>query len=151
MKKKNLLLILVLLSPLCCLAETTSSNKPTDTETWIAFLPVIIFIVILIISSFKLKAGTNSPGFLTEKDNLAKKDNNDPNPPQSTSRVVAFLTGLTALTIGTCLTTFFIYEYFIDPNKPADMSNLTTVIWGLGTGVLPYGFNKTASALKTNS
>jgi len=31
------------------------------------------------------------------------------------------------------------------------MSNLTTVIWGLGIGVLPYGFNKTASALKTNS
>src|ERR1700760_3004801 len=136
MKKKNLLLILILLSPLCCLADT-ASNKPTDTEVWIAFLPVIFFTIILIIAAFKLKAGdSKSPGFLTEKESAAATtDKDDSAPPQSTSRVVAFLTGLVALTTGICLTTFFIYEYFVNPNKPADLSNLSSVIWGLGIGV----------------
>jgi hypothetical protein len=72
------------------------------------------------------------------------------NPPQgqSVSRFIAFVTGLVALAIGVSLCTFFMYCYFVNPNKTVDLSNLTNVIWGLGIGVIPYGFNKTSSALK---
>ncbi len=152
MKTKNLLLTIALLTPFCCLADTAKNDQPNIPETWIAFLPVIFFALILIVTTVKLKSTVKSSGLLAEKDKnaapVAGSSTGTPTPPQSTSRAIAFLTGLVALTIGVCLSTFYMYCYFKDPAKPADLSNLTTVIYGLGIGVLPYGFNKASSALK---
>jgi hypothetical protein len=156
MKTKKLILTCVLLSPICCLAEATKTSNittahPTDFETVIALLPAIIFFLSLLVIVFKLKKGG-----VALSDLLAEKDLTpaippavpSPNPPQSVSRLIVFLTGLAALIIGVCLTTFFIYCYFKDSSKTVDLSNLTTVIWGLGIGVIPYGANKVSSALK---
>jgi hypothetical protein len=186
MKTKKLLCTMALLSPLCCLAETTSDTKPTNPETWIAFLPVIFYALILIVTTFKLRSSkTSLADLITEKDpsavaagggagnGVAPADNaaaggagnaggaaggnnaaggaTGGNPPQSVSRLIAFLTGLVALTIGICICTFYMYSYFSDPSAKIDFSNFTNVIWGLGIGVLPYGFNKASSALKQNS
>lgn len=156
MKKKHVLIIAALISPLGLLAQAKPpvTVHPDNTETWIAFLPVIFFLLVLIATAFKLRKGPRqSSGLLAEKDKQAApvKDASSDNstPPQSVSRLIAFLTGLVALIVGVCLTTFFMYRYFTDATKLPDLSNLTTVIYGLGIGVLPYGFNKAASAVKS--
>lgn len=63
----------------------------------------------------------------------------------SASRLIAFLTGITTLTLVTCLTSYWIYKGFTS-NDPVDFSKLTTLFVALGVGVIPYGFNKAASA-----
>jgi hypothetical protein len=157
MKTKNLFFTAALLGPLCCFAETKSDSQPTGVEPWIAFLPVIFYGFILLVLIFKLKKGNiGLSDLIAEKDPSAKavvvnNTNTAANPPQSVSRFIAFLTGLVALTIAVCLTTFFIYNYFNTSGKTVDLSNLTTVIWGLGIGVIPYGANKVSSALKSNN
>ncbi|MGZ3836466.1 MAG: hypothetical protein ACXVB0_23325, partial [Mucilaginibacter sp.] len=68
MKKKNLLMALVLLSPISCLADTAESH-PTLPETAIAFLPVIFFLIILMATIIKLRNDkTKLSDLLAEKD-----------------------------------------------------------------------------------
>jgi hypothetical protein len=150
MKTKKLFLVGALLTPICCFADNSSDKHPSGAEPWIAFLPVIFFAFFLIVITFKLRKGSvGLSDLLAEKAPTAVPPAaGTTNPPQSVSRFIAFLTGLVALTIGVCLTTFFIYNYFGTSGKTADLSNLTTVIWGLGIGVIPYGANKVSSALK---
>ncbi|SHN07404.1 hypothetical protein [Mucilaginibacter sp. OK098] len=155
MKKECLLIIAAFVSPFSLLAAPApTAAHPDNTETWISFLPVIFFLLILIVTAIKLrKVDDQSSGLLAEKDKqavqVAGANTDNPSPPQSTSRLIALLTGLVALVIGVCLTTFFMYRYFTDSAKPVDLSNLTTVIYGLGIGVLPYGFNKASAAIKS--
>src|ERR1700735_5346188 len=144
MKTKKLLCTMALLSPLCCLAETTSNTGPSNPETWISFLPVIFYALILIVTTIKLRnSKTTLADLITEKDpsaaggvagngpagpsnaaasgggsdtavaggNNAGGGSAGPNPPQSVSRLIAFLTGLVALTIGICICTFYMYSY----------------------------------------
>jgi len=166
MKKKNLLITAAVFSPFCCLAQTTPASHPTDAEAWIAFLPPIFFLLILMVTTVKLRNDkTKLSDLLAEKDPtpavttgtptvaLANGDNAPAVQPcsQSVSRFIAFLTGLVALSIGVCICTFYMYSYFTNQGKTVDLSNLTNVIWGLGIGVLPYGFNKASSAIKSNA
>ena len=154
MKTKNLLLTVALFTPLCCLADTT---EPTSAETWISILPVIFFTLILIVTILKLrKDGVKLADLLEEKDPSAvpavmpvpaPAAGATPAPAYSVSRFIAFLTGLVALVIGICITTFYMCTYFTNPAAKIDFSNFTNVIWGLGIGVLPYGFNKASAAL----
>ncbi|HTK21531.1 MAG TPA: hypothetical protein VL442_18560 [Mucilaginibacter sp.] len=150
MKRVNLLILAAIVCPFTCLAETTHTEDH-PIESWISFLPVIFFFLIIAITTFKLRNDKiKLSDLLAEKDASVPPVQNDTNnnTTQSVSRFIAFLTGLVALTIGVCLTTFFLYEYFNNPKEPPNLTNLTTVIWGLGIGVLPYGFNKASSALK---
>lgn len=174
MKKKNVLSSAVLLAPFWVFAEGPVGAKGpagqlsipplhvlTTTETWITFLPGIFFLIILLLTTIKLRnSRVKISDILAEKDkngaavaNLTATDPPaDPQQPsvppvQSASRYVVFLTGLVALTIGICLTMFFIYTYF-SKDKLVDLSYLNTVIWGLGIGVIPYGANKVSVALK---
>lgn len=169
MKTRNLLLTAVLLSPICGLAAVAQASKPcpscptcpkgpSDPETWLSFLPVIFFLLILIITTIKLRNDkTKLSDLLAEKDTPVT-GGGDANAPaatqtssQSVSRFIAFLTGLVALTIGICITSFYMYSYFSNPAAKIDFSNFTNVIWGLGIGVLPYGFNKASAAVKSNT
>lgn len=169
MKKKSLLITAVLVSPLLCMADATQAAKtttcptcpkgPSDLETWISFLPVIFYVLIIALTVIKLrKDGTKLSDLMSEKDptvtpvgvaTVGGGAAGTPTTSQSVSRFIAFITGLVALAIGICITTFYMYCYFKE-SKSVDLSNLTTVIWGLGIGVLPYGFNKASTALKTN-
>lgn len=87
---------------------------------------------------------------LAEKDKEAAKVTTTAGepPPASVSRFIVFLSGLTALILSVCLSTFYMYQYFADPATPVNLSNLSTVIYGLGIGIIPYGFNKVASSIK---
>lgn len=66
---------------------------------------------------------------------------------QSTSRLVAFISGITSVALAACITSFHFYRSFSGDANPS-IGNLATVLYGLGLGVLPYGFNKIANALK---
>jgi hypothetical protein len=149
MKIKKTLIVLALLSPSACFADSGQERSGTI-ETIISFLPVFFFLLILIITLIKLKnAKAKLSDLLAEKDIPAiAGGDTTPNPPQSTSRFIAFLTGLVALSLGVCLSTFYVYVYFTQ-GKAAEVTNLTTVIWGLGIGLLPYGFNKASAAVKS--
>lgn len=69
------------------------------------------------------------------------------NPEQSTSRLIVFICGITSIALACCICTFYFYKSFTGTEK-VDLGNLTNVLYGLGLGVLPYGFNKIAAALK---
>ena len=146
MKWKNLLLAVAFFSPLSCLAET--QDHPTNPETWIALLPVIFFVLIIALTVIKLRRdGTKLSDLLSEKDTPVTAADTA-GTTASVSRFIAFITGLVALAICVCITTFYMYCYFGNPGKTIDLSNLTNIIFGLGIGVLPYGFNKASAALK---
>lgn len=162
---------------------------------FITFLPVLLFLLILIVVLFKLKKdNVKLSDFLIDKDikvalkkeettiatananatiaaanaiksnvaafiaaNVAPQEIPLPATPannlgsdkqeQSTSRLLAFVSGLTTVGLATCITSFYFYRSFLgDANT--NLGNLSTVIYGLGLGVIPYGFNKIANALK---
>ncbi|MDB5017443.1 MAG: hypothetical protein JWQ84_2275 [Mucilaginibacter sp.] len=165
MKRKILLIIVFSISTSYLFADTSGDKDISTAQTWISFLPVIFFLLILMITTFKLKNDhIKLSDLLTEKDPVIPAAVGAPavapvpgvpvatSPSsQSVSRFIAFLTGLVALSIGICITTFYMYSYFSNPTAKIDFSNLTNVIWGLGIGVLPYGFNKASAALKPTS
>jgi len=168
MKTKIMIIITALATPFGCLAAADNSkvvlNDPNNWQIIISLLPVAFFVLILLITMIKLKNDkVKLSDLLTEKDPILPAAvapvAGAPAPvvapavaapamQQSASRFIAFLTGLVALTIGVCVCTFYIYSYFSNPGTPAVLTNLTNVIWGLGIGVLPYGFNKISSATK---
>lgn len=69
------------------------------------------------------------------------------NPEQSTSRLIVFICGITSIALACCITSYYFYKSFTGGGD-VNISNLSNVLYGLGLGVLPYGFNKIAAALK---
>lgn len=156
MKNKYLLLISLTALPFAGMAQAVKPPEapgPNSAQLWISFLPVIFFAIILVATILKLrKDKTRLSDLLAEKDVVIPPPSsppsaNGPNPPQSVSRFIAFLSGVTTVAIAACATTFYMYETFTNQN--VDLSKLTTVLFGLGIGVLPYGFNKASSAVKS--
>lgn len=151
------------------LKESAALSKPPGTgQQVISYLPVAMFLLILLGTLLKLKKDkVKLSDFLVDKDALvtlkqetakvaAATGNGDaakaaieanPEKEQSCSRLVAFISGITTLALGACVTTFYFYCYFSGNANPS-LSNLSTVLYGLGLGVIPYGFNKIANALK---
>jgi len=68
-------------------------------------------------------------------------------PNRSTSRLIAFLSGLTAILIAISSTSYFFYMYFRTGKEP-DISKLYDILLALGIGVTPYVFNKLSDAVK---
>jgi len=66
---------------------------------------------------------------------------------QSTSRLIAFISGLTSVALAVCIATFYFYKSFLGEAN-VSIGNLANILYGLGLGVIPYGFNKISSALK---
>ncbi|WP_343632569.1 hypothetical protein [Fluviicola sp.] len=69
------------------------------------------------------------------------------NPEQSTSRLIVFICGITSIALACCITSYYFYKSFTGGGD-VSISNLSNVLYGLGLGVIPYGFNKIAAALK---
>lgn len=62
---------------------------------------------------------------------------------RSASRLVLFLSGITAIIISVCITTYYLY-YYLCCGKAPDMDGLINVLLTLGIGVIPYAINKVA-------
>jgi hypothetical protein len=174
-RKYSLLAVLLFASPIICLAGSETSPVPvvpSCPQEWISFMPVIFFTVILVFTIFKLRKDK-----VALSDLLAEKDVPPPaaampvvaapavaapgvtpapavapaaaatNPPQSVSRFIAFISGLTTISLAVCITTFYMYEYFSNVTN-IDLAKLSDVLLALGLGVIPYGVNKVSSAIK---
>lgn len=63
---------------------------------------------------------------------------------RSASRLILFLSGITALALGACITSFYFYMhiYCIACTMDMDLSDFTNVLLALGIGVVPYAFNQ---------
>lgn len=59
-------------------------------------------------------------------------------PPKSTSRLIAFLSGIAAIIISICLTTFYIYYYLTIGTVPSEFKDLWWGVIVLGIGIIPY-------------
>lgn len=69
---------------------------------------------------------------------------------RSSSRLIAFMSGLSAIVIAISLMTFYYYDILAnvgDPNS-SYLDSAWKVIAGLGIGVIPYGFNMLKEAQK---
>jgi hypothetical protein len=66
--------------------------------------------------------------------------------PQSTSRLIAFLSGMTAIVVSICAVTFFFYVYLRTGQEPK-FDNLWNVLLALGVGVIPYAFSRISDAI----
>lgn len=64
----------------------------------------------------------------------------------STSRYIAFFSGMLTVILSVCMTSFFIYQY-LHTGCPPDLSALSTVLIALGIGVTPYMVNKISTAV----
>lgn len=83
----------------------------------------------------------------SEIDTLITKASELPTTPRaSSSRFIALVTSLLTLIIAVCLCSFFIY-FYIATGTPPDISKFSSVLLALGIGVLPYAFNKVATAI----
>lgn len=67
--------------------------------------------------------------------------------PKSSSRLIAFITGLTTLGIASSLCCFWLYTYIKCGFAPK-LDDITNVLLTLGLGVVPYAFNKISSTFK---
>lgn len=73
-----------------------------------------------------------------------------PDQEQSVSRLIAYITAVTSMALAACILSFYFHQ-LLSGKEVANLSPITNVLFGLGLGVLPYGFNKVASVLKPNS
>lgn len=86
--------------------------------------------------------------FAADDNNPATPSTSGPKPEeQSTSRLIAFISGVTSVALAVCIASFYFYRSFMGDTN-ISIGNLANVLYGLGLGVVPYGFNKIASALK---
>ena len=148
-------------------------------EQFLAYLPVILFVLVLIIIFWKLNKESYKIGdalkenttieisednpALAEKPKPATTGANDVSPqptdtttattpfvpktiqPKSSSRLIAFISGLVSVGIATSLCSFWMYTYF-NGDKNVDLSHLTNVLLSLGIGVIPYAVNKISTS-----
>jgi hypothetical protein len=69
---------------------------------------------------------------------------------RSSSRLIAFMSGLTAIVISITLMTFYFYDVLagVNTSQTTYLDSVWKIIAGLGIGVLPYGFNMIKEAQK---
>jgi hypothetical protein len=69
--------------------------------------------------------------------------------PKSSSRLLAFISGIITVGLASCLCSFWIYRYF-QCDQSVELSELSNVLLALGLGVVPYAVNKVSGALSEN-
>lgn len=122
----------------------------------IVLLPVFIFIITMLVIKNRLKDQKVFLGdLLAEPDDKSQplaptaKEGETvvPTPTsvkRSASRLILFLSGITSLILGVCITTYYFYMtiYCIDCSSNLDLTDFTNVILALGIGVVPYSVNQ---------
>jgi hypothetical protein len=72
-------------------------------------------------------------------------------PVRSTSRFVAFVTGIAAIIIAVSLVTYYAYFAIAGCPAPPNYEDLWKILAGLGIGVIPYGVNVWNNNTKENN
>ncbi|HWY37061.1 MAG TPA: hypothetical protein VNY73_00785 [Bacteroidia bacterium] len=125
-------------------------------------MPVALFLIALFLIAIKLKnEGYQLKNALEDEPNIIDVPNPkyDPANPtaapatikerestQSTSRLIAFLSGMCSIIIAISTVTYYFYIYFRTGQEP-NIDKLYDILLALGIGVTPYAFNKVSSAI----
>ncbi len=104
---------------------------------FISLLPVILFIIIIPLIFASLKKGGYKISDALKENEFITGTNTQPN---SSSRLIAFLTAMTTLAVAVSVTSYWMYCKFF--GLSVNLSDLNTLLISLGFGVAPYGFNK---------
>ena len=70
--------------------------------------------------------------------------------PKSTSRLIAFMTGVTAIICSLSFMTLFIYSHLFGTDATLNFDGIWKILAGLGVGTIPYGFNMWKKRSTTN-
>ena len=116
----------------------------------IVILPVFIFVLTMLVIKKRLgEQKVDLGGWLSEPDDQVRNKDVDPVAPptpgkKSASRLILFLSGVTSLILGVCITSYYFYMtiYCIDCSSNLDLADFTNVILALGIGVVPYAVNQ---------
>lgn len=129
------------------------AKKLDGTQWLLVFLPAILFGIFIFYMLAKLNKekcslsdmlGENIPVDAAVANAVPQQPPATGNKP-STSRLIAFLSGLCAITIGVCSTSYYFYLYLKTGQSP-NLDNLYNILLSMGIGVIPYAFNKISSA-----
>jgi len=119
--------------------------------------PLTIFIILTVtVHRILTRQGVKLSNLLAETEVIIKKEEDaeeaddsskdQKNIPikRSASRLVLFLSGITAIVLATCITSFyfFINIYCIDCAMDLDLADFTNILLALGIGVVPYAVNQ---------
>lgn len=80
-----------------------------------------------------------------KKDESKANEGDEPAPvKRSASRFILFLSGITSLVLGTCITSYYFYMkiYCITCADGLSLDDFTNVLLALGIGVVPYTVNQ---------
>lgn len=143
--------------------KTCNPGKVNKEEWILVLLPTIFFLLLFYYfmgwlkkDNFKISEALSScdPLTLTQqtKDNDGTVTGTAATQvlPKSSSRLIAFLTAVTAMVIAICLTTYYIFITLADCPNP-DLDGLWKIIASLGIGIIPYGANMWKESKKDNN
>lgn len=82
------------------------------------------------------------PGTVSEQINTKNQN--------SASRLIAFMTGVVAVVIAVCFSSFYMYYCFAWNGNPPNLETFWKVVASLGIGVVPYGVNQIKEAIQAN-
>lgn len=130
-------------------------NLPEILGVIIVLLPVTIFVLTMLVVKNRLQdQNVALADLLAEPDDKGStvaateiKEGEVPTPTpvkRSASRLILFLSGITSLILGVCITTYYFYMtiYCINCSNNLDLTDFTNVILALGIGVVPYSVNQ---------
>lgn len=128
-------------------------------ESFLVLTPIVLFLIaaVFLLRRLKREGFTLADAFSTFRpettttvsttrgaaaaENIERKDVTQDKQIKSTSRLMAFITGLTALIIGICLTSYVGYLSISGCGRDLNIDGLWKILISLGVGVIPYGIN----------
>ena len=120
-----------------CIDKGTHTQNLTS--EFLAYTPSIILAIALTFILFKLKGFSLVDALSTDHDPAKKIP--------SASRLIAFISGISALVFSYGLFTFYTVIYIKTGCFP-EVEKLTNALIALGIGVVPYSINKVAGAIE---
>ena len=147
MKKLTILFISLLVSFGAFAQEGTGTYNPISENNfsfwkgfgWISFLPLVMGVIMLVLLLVKLNSYNLKEALSTDHD----PKNRIP----SASRLVAFISGISAILFSFCIFVFYTLVYIKTGEYP-DIEPLTNSLLALGIGVVPYSINKVTGAIE---
>lgn len=129
-----------------CIVECKKTTL-TGGDWLLVFLPVSLFFIVgsyfvylILKGKFDLAEALSTGEKRTETVQLEGRETTTTKPIGSTSRLLAFLTGISAILIALCLVTYSAYAVVAQCSN-VNFDALWKILLGLGIGVIPYGMN----------
>ncbi|MCE7990980.1 MAG: hypothetical protein HEP71_03335 [Roseivirga sp.] len=131
------------LNPFILLAQGIPAPAASPCITYLSWLIPIILLALFIIIAWAIRKKYSLKNALSELKTIDKETVHV----ESSSRLIAFLSGIIALTTSLTITIISMYVY-LETGKLPDFQNLVNALLALGIGVVPYSINKVAGIFK---